>query len=172
MDRSQIAGIVLTLLILAALAWRLHGPGDEPAQRAGMSATAPTATPRHSAPGTPTPTTAAVAQRLAGVAIGTTRYAVVEQPDGSTALYRSGDEVPGLGKIVEISEGSATFEGADGRVSLRVKPPPTATFRPTQPPKKEDEEDATAAPEPTGSPPPARSATVSPPSTVRGRPAS
>lgn len=171
MDRSQIAGIVLTLLLLAALAWRLHGPSDEPVQAPGVPTTAAPATARNSAPGTPTPTTAAVAQRLAGVALGTTRYAVVEQPDGSTALYRSGDDVPGLGKIVDISEGSATFEGADGRVSLRVKPPPTPTFRPTQPPTADDE-DETDAPEPTGSPPPARNATVSPPSTVRDQPAS
>lgn len=136
------------------------------------SATAAPNAPRQAAAGTATPTAAAVAQRLAGVALGSTRYAVVEQADGTTALYRAGDDVPGLGTIVEITEGGATFEGVDGRISLRVKPPPSPTFAPTQAPDVDTEDEEDREPAPTRSASPGRSATVSPPSTVRGRPAS
>lgn len=167
-DRSQLAAVVLTLLVLSAIAWRLHGPDTETPPPAIVATSAPSTPRKGEIP--PTPTAPSVAHRLAGVALGNVRYAVVEQPDGSTALYRAGDDVPGLGQIVEVTENSATFDGPDGRVRLSVKPPPSPTPAPVPP--TEAAESKTAPVAFTGSPAPDRSATVSPPSGEPGQPAS
>lgn len=170
MDRSQIAAVILTLLVLGAIAWRLHGPDSNRPPSAGVDPTAPPSTPRKEGT-TATSTPVTVAQRLAGVALGNTRYAVVEQPDGTTALYRAGDDVPGLGTIVDVTENSATFEGPDGRIRLNVKPPPSPTFAPPSPTPPPEVEQTRAAT--TRSPSsPGRSEPESPPSSAPGRPAS
>jgi hypothetical protein len=167
-NRSQVAGIILTLVVLAAIAWRLHGPASETPPVA-VIATAPPRAPRPNA-ATASPTEVTIAHRLAGVALGNVRYAVVEQPDGATALYRDGDDVPGLGKIVEVTENSATFEGSSGRVRLSVKPPPSPSPAPASPTRGPQE---ALTPEASKrSPSPDRSVTGSPPSTASGQPAS
>lgn len=165
MQRSQVTAIVITLVLLAAIGWRLHRP-DQDAPPTGTPAAVPAATIARQANELASPTASAVAQRLAGVALGTNRYAVVEQPDGTTALYRAGDEVPGLGRIVDVTEDSATFEGPDGRIHLRVKAPPSAT---PAPPTEAVAATPAGATRSSGRD---RSATESPPSSAPGQPAS
>jgi hypothetical protein len=133
------------------------------AGRAASSSPAPVAR----ATATPSPSPPPVLHRLAGVALGNVRYVVVEHPDGGTALYRLGEEVPGLGRIVDVTENSATFEGDLGRIRLRVTVPPSPTAAPPSPTYAKP----TEAPV-TPSPPPGRTATESPPSTVSDRSAS
>lgn len=119
---------------------------------------APTATPRSSRP--------PVGHRLAGVALGSVRYVVVEHPDGGTALYRLGERVPGLGRVVGVTENSATFEDETGRFELRITVAPSPTPLPPSPTQ------ARATEAPLTPSPPAGTATGSPPSTVPGRSAS
>src|SRR5262245_40872175 len=123
MNRSQTAAVVVTLVLLAVLGWRLHRSDNTPAPEAKAPAAAAPTAPRRAAQ-SPLPTSTPVPQRLAGVALGSVRYAVVEQPDGTTALYRAGDDVPGLGRIIDVTEDSATFAGPNGQVRLRVTAPP------------------------------------------------
>jgi len=87
-------------------------------------------------PVSPSPTASPIriAQRLAGTVVGDVRYAVVEQPDGTSSLYRPGDEVAGLGQLLTIESDHATFLTPSGPVELRLAPAPTGTPAPTRRP--------------------------------------
>jgi len=120
---------------------------------------------------TPTPTAGVAAappgHRLAGTVVGDVRYAVVEFPDGTNDLYRPGQDVPGLGRLVEVESNHAIFEGDNGRLDLRLVAAPTTTpvllLRDT--PRAE-------AVTPAPPPPPSPSASGSSSSTAPGRSAS
>jgi hypothetical protein len=113
--------------------------------------------------------TATVRHRLAGTVIGDVRYAVIEDPEGQSDLYRPGETVPGLGRLLEVEADRATFEGEEVRFEIRLAPAPTAPPTPSP----------LATSGPFGSPSPATSPREpagtprgSPPSTVPGRSAS
>jgi hypothetical protein len=89
-------------------------------------------------PGSPVATKSGY--RLAGTVVGDALYAVIEQPDGSNDLYRPGQTVPGLGRLVDLAADRATFEGSDGRIELQLVPASTPTVTPSP------EEKATSAP--------------------------
>ena len=66
--------------------------------------------------------------RLSGLAVGEPEsFVAIELPDGKSQLYRVDSEVPGLGRIVEITESGAAIEGEEGRFTLQLKPAATAT---------------------------------------------
>jgi hypothetical protein len=58
-------------------------------------------------------------------------YAVIERPDGTNDLYRPGQTVPGLGRLVDLAADRATFEGSDGRIELQLVPASTPTITPS-----------------------------------------
>jgi hypothetical protein len=83
---------------------------------------------------TPTPESASVTKtgyRLAGTVVGDALYAVIEQPDGTNELYRPGQMVPGLGRLIDLWADRATFEGSDGRIELQLVPASTPTVAPS-----------------------------------------
>ena len=109
------------------------------------SAPAPIATP--TAESHPSPATTGAASptplrfRLAGVAAsGDDSYAVLEDPDGTTALYRAGDNVSGLGRIAGIDPQEVLIDADNGPLTLRLQPAPspsagsTASRVPSGPP--------------------------------------
>jgi len=112
-------------LTLAAGAWLLWN----------RIAAAPGAPKPHVATATPTPTatqapaaTPIQAFRLAGTAVGDpTSWAAIEHPDGSSGLYRTGEEIPGLGLIVAIHTNYIVIAGRDEEFRLNVMPAPTPT---------------------------------------------
>lgn len=126
---------VSLLLILAALAlalflfWMLTGKTNE--------APAPTPSPPPQATSVTVPPAAARSTasrsgyRLAGTVVGDAMYAVIEQPDGTNDLYRMGQEVPGLGRLVDLGADRATFEASDGRIELQLAPASTPTVTPS-----------------------------------------
>jgi hypothetical protein len=65
--------------------------------------------------------------RLAGTVVGDARYAVIELPDGTNDLFRPGQEVPGLGRLVEVENNRATFDGPSGRIEMKLVPAATTT---------------------------------------------
>lgn len=118
---ALLGGCLLLVLLLGL--W-LRDPirqtdGSRLAPTARDSATTPTAIPTNAA--------APPGHRLAGTVVGDVRYAVVELPDGTNDLYRPGQEVPGLGRLVEVASNHAIFEGDNGRVDLRLVPAATTT---------------------------------------------
>jgi hypothetical protein len=122
---------VLPLLLLAALGlavwwlWttRLPAPAEQ------FAATTPTAAaPAATAGGPAAAGGPPSGYRLAGLAVGEpASFAVIELPNGNSQLYRLDSKVPGLGRIVEITEAGATIEGDQGRFTLQLKPAPTPT---------------------------------------------
>jgi hypothetical protein len=138
---------VLPLIVLALLGvavWWLWTtrprPGEEAQPATPTAAVAPPTAPAASA-------AAPAGFRLAGVAVGDPEsFAVIELPNGSSRLYRIDSEVPGLGRLVGITQTGAEIEGEGGKITLRLKPAatPTADRRrvngersdePTAPPK-------------------------------------
>ncbi len=116
---ALLAGAVLAVVFW--LLWpRLQPP--EPA-RGSPTATVPVWSPSPVTHPTPPP------HRLAGVAVGTrSSFAAFEGPDGRTALYQLGDEVPGLGTLTRIEERRAFVSTTSGEVEFRVRPAPTPTL--------------------------------------------
>jgi hypothetical protein len=163
------AALLLAILVLAALAgrWVLAkraAPTDDRPPAAGAT---PTVTCSSTAlRSSPTP----ILHRLAGVAQGKVEYAAVEGPDGVSRLYRVGEDIPDLGRLVRVDAGSATVEGPAGQVRLRVAPAPTPSVtpsrRPTSPPPLSL---VTPTPRPPRS---SRTVSGSSPSSGRGRSAS
>jgi hypothetical protein len=130
--------LILAALVLALfLFWRLTGrkdvgPTPPPSTPPGLEATSQAA-PR-TPPGSPVATK--TGYRLAGTVVGDATYAVIEQPDGTNDLYRPGQVVPGLGRLVDLGADRATFEGSDGRFELQLVPAstPTVTSSPVEEP--------------------------------------
>jgi len=89
------------------------------------SASTPLPTPARTPTTAPKPTIAS-GYRLAGTALGRRgRYAVFEDPDGNTEMYRVGDQVPGLGTIIRVGEVDAVLDTAAGEMRFQVRPAPT-----------------------------------------------
>jgi hypothetical protein len=66
--------------------------------------------------------------RLAGVAVGEPEsFAVVEPPEGPHGLYRVGDDVPGLGRLVQIEAERIVVQGEAGQFVMWLMPAPTVT---------------------------------------------
>ncbi|MFI5395229.1 MAG: type II secretion system protein N [Candidatus Binatia bacterium] len=83
------------------------------------------------AAGTPPPRSPA-GYRLAGVAVGEPEsFAVVEAPNGATALYRLNDEVAGLGQLIRIDAERVVVRSEAGQFELWLSP--AATTTPTVP---------------------------------------
>jgi hypothetical protein len=66
--------------------------------------------------------------RLAGVAVGEPEsFAVVEAPSGAHALYRLGDDVPGLGRLLRIEAERIVVQSETGQFDLWLMPALTVT---------------------------------------------
>lgn len=123
----MIQRVAVPLLLAAAVvtgAWLLWSHGSAPPP----PVVEPTATPSSS----PTPTVAVNEQtrahRLAGTAVGDrTSWAAIERPDGSSRLYRTGEQVSELGEIVAIHADHIVVRGEGGEFRLNLKPAPTPT---------------------------------------------
>jgi hypothetical protein len=158
---SRRTGLLLVVLVLlVGLLVRFTRDGRPP-----VPAAPPTQPPTPSTPvarpQAPTPHF-----RLAGVAAsGEHAFAVIADPDGVTALYRSGDSVSGLGRLAQIEPQEVLIDTDNGPLTLRLQPAPRPTMAPTV---------TRPAPRavPTRTPFPAGSETESPPSSVPDRPAS
>jgi hypothetical protein len=141
------------LLILAALAlafflfWmRTGGRGVEPTPGSAPSPGLEEPPPPSQGTGpVRSPARTKSGYRLAGTVVGDASYAVVEQPDGTNDLYRPGQTVPGLGRLIELEANRATFEGSDGRYELELVPASTPTVTPL--PAEEPTPAATTQPE-------------------------
>jgi Type II secretion system protein C len=122
----QRALLILVLLLLAAIVASSLWPRRRPRPTAPIPAPAPPATPTRAPPRAAT--AAPVGYRLAGVVVGDTEsLAVIEAPNGTDALYRAGDEVPGLGRLLRIDAERVVVAGKSGTLQLWLAPAATAT---------------------------------------------
>lgn len=176
--------LLLVALMLASGVWR-WGRTVRPAPEHPEVSPTETATAAVTAGVSPAPLQPPPGFRLAGVAVGTLEsFAVVEAPHGAHALYRVGNDVPGLGRIVRINAECVIVQGASGQFELWLAPASTPTSPRTTPRRlvttRPSPRAATTTPgrpvlTPTAPPPPpARGSTTagSPPSTALDRPAS
>lgn len=115
------AVIALVLLLAWGIRARITTLRDQ--TDSALATRVATAAPTVSPPPAPT----LIRQRLAGIVLGALQYIIIEQPDGANGLYRPGEEVPGLGRLVSIETSSATFEGGNGTVRLAIAPAATVT---------------------------------------------
>ena len=161
-------GLILLLLALTLTsAYWLWGRLQDLAP-APPTVPAPTETARRTA--TPVPTTVKVppGYRLAGVAVGEPEsFAVVEASSGTSALYRVGEDVPGLGRLMRIEAERIVIQNEAGQFELWLTPAATATPRPSS-----TAAGATpaASPSTTGRQPAALDAGTTPGSTPSGGP--
>jgi hypothetical protein len=179
MSATQRTGVTVLLLVavLASVWWlsrRLAG-GPELAAPA-------TQTPASPAPAVPTvtPLQAPRGYRLAGVAVGDpVSFAVVETPSGANVLYRTDDDIPGLGRVLRIEAERIIVHSDAGPLELWLMPAASPT--PTRPRAATARAAAAAtrtAPAPvivpTSTPPPAADASAPgpTPSAAPGSPAS
>lgn len=66
--------------------------------------------------------------RLAGVAVGEPdSFAVVEPPSGPHGLYRVGDDVPGLGRLLRVEAERIVVQGEGGQFDVWLMPASTVT---------------------------------------------
>jgi hypothetical protein len=178
MSSQRLAGALMLLVLVLMLVsgywlWgRLQDLAPPP------SRTLPT--PMETATPTVTPLATVVeappGYRLAGVAVGEPEsFAVVEAPSGPHGLYRVGDDVPGLGRLLRIEAERIVVQSEAGQFELWLMPAPT------MPPGRRPGATGTAAPShrtpvPTSRrqpvPPGAGTAPESTPSSARGRSAS
>jgi hypothetical protein len=128
MSQRLTLGLMLLLLalMLASGYWLWGRLQDlEPAQPI-------VSTPAEMATRTATPVATVVkappGYRLAGVAVGEPEsFAVIETSSGNSALYRVGDEVPGLGRLLHIEAERVVVQNETGQFDLWLAPAPTAT---------------------------------------------
>jgi hypothetical protein len=109
--------------------------GSAPNGSAALTPTARPSTPTAAA--SPTATAgapqAARGYRLAGTVVGDLAYAIIEDPAGANQLYRPGQVVPNLGRVVAVEADHIVLDGADGTYALQLAPAPTTS--PTAPPR-------------------------------------
>jgi hypothetical protein len=125
-QRFIVALLATCLLLVLALGWWLRRTPAPP----HPSVPAATSTPTPAIESTPSPVSRITAAeqtryRLAGTVVGDAEYVVIEHPDGRSDLYRPGQVVEGLGRLVAIGADSAAFEGDGGRVELHLLPAAT-----------------------------------------------
>jgi hypothetical protein len=171
MDPQRFIALLLAacLVSILALGWYLRrsAPSGSEDQTASTSeASLATSSPTPTASAQPT---APLGHRLAGTVVGDEQYVIIEDPDGANELYRPGESVPGLGKLVEIGPDRAAFDSDAGRILLRLLPGSTPTSSPRATPTSAlaDTSEPTPAP-----PPPDRSAPAPSPSAEPDRSAS
>ena len=126
-QRAAVALMLLLLTLMLASGYWLWGRLQDlqPASSAQP-------TPAETATQTVTPEATVVkappGYRLAGVAVGEPEsFAVVEASSGSSALYRVGDDVPGLGRLLRIEAERVLVQNENGQFELWLSPAPTAT---------------------------------------------
>jgi hypothetical protein len=118
---ARVLAALLARVAAALLVRTLWQRASEPERPAPTPAATPTSTATHSPPPTP-----AQGFRLAGTAAGLRgRYAVFEDPSGATEMYKVGDEIPGLGRLLRVGELDAAVTTSTGEVQYRVRPAPT-----------------------------------------------
>ena len=157
----------IALLVGVLTLWQRGPRGVEPPPRPSPTASFSPASPQ------PTPTPAVVAEsgyRLAGTAVGDpVSYAAIEDPDGESHLYRSDEEIPGLGRISEIHEDRIVIlQASQGSLTLRLKPAATPTLER----RRLNGEASAPAATPTERPAPDDTPRESPSSNAPDRPAS
>jgi hypothetical protein len=131
MGRWIAALLVLLAAGIALLVWMLRAPAPPAPARLRPPATA-TATPSPAATATP------LLFHLSGVASGgDDQFAVIDDPEGVSGLYRLGESVSGLGTLARIEPFEVTLDTETGPVTLRLQPAPTRTASPpaTQTPR-------------------------------------
>lgn len=170
-ERAIPAILIGCLVLVFALGLWILGRSQPPKRRPAAPARVTAAADATLVPtaGRAVRTASGVRHRLAGTVVGDARYAVIEGPRGESDLYRPGQTVPGLGRLVEVDADRATFDGEDGRVELRLAAAPTLTPAPSPL--------ATLAPSGSPNPPAprpesARTPPATPPSAEPGRSAS
>ena len=113
---------VMALVAAALLAWIITHPA---APQTSAPPAAATSSPTGAATATVAPTVVP-GYRLAGTALGLRgRYAVFEAPDGTTEMYRVGEEVPGLGTLQKVGDVDAVLATSAGEMRFQVRPAPT-----------------------------------------------
>jgi Type II secretion system protein C len=127
MSRPIAVSLIVLTLLAAVLLWLWHRHATVPAPRppspASRRAQSPTST------AGPPPTVPPF--RLAGVAVGDPNsYAVIEDPQGVTALYRLGENIAGLGRLAGIEPQEVLIETDRGPLALRLQPAATPTTGP------------------------------------------
>lgn len=117
---GRVIAAALALVVVIALAWLLF---RREAPTAPAATPLPSETPTATAAATPT---IVAGYRLAGTALGLRgRYAVFEDPDGNTEMYKVGDEVPGLGTLARVGDIDAAVTTSAGEMRFQVRPAPT-----------------------------------------------
>ncbi len=167
--RALLVGIVLVAIAVLSGLWLWGRLRSTPAPQ---TASAPTPTATATASVTPTALRAPPGYRLAGVAVGEpTSYAVIEAPNGSSALYHADADIPGLGKLIRIEAEHVVVQAEAGELTLWLAPAATVTPTPLRSPTGRA---PTTRPGVTGRPAPtaAGRAPESTPSVGPGRPAS
>ena len=124
----QRAGLPLLVLLVLGIAvwglWATRSQSPESPVPAPTSAAAPAA----EATSASTTVEAPPGFRLAGLAVGDpTSFAAIELPAGSSHLYRVDSDVPGLGRVVAITNAGADIEGEHGTFTLKLRPAATPT---------------------------------------------
>jgi hypothetical protein len=171
MQPTRIALLVTALLVAFAVlsgVWlweRLsstEAPPPHPPANTPAVAVAPKASPS-AAPLRPPP-----GYRLAGVAVGDPdSFAVIEAPNGATALYRLDADVPGLGRLTRIDAERVTVHSEQGELEMWLAPAATATATLARSPSARTPTPKRPLPSSGGD-----TAPGSTPSIARGRPAS
>jgi hypothetical protein len=169
---SQRLAVPLTLLFLVLVLLLGYWLWGRLQDLAPPPSTLPTPTETATCTVTPLATVvqAPAGYRLAGVAVGEpVSFAVVEAPSGSHGLYRVGDDVPGLGRLLHIEAERIVVLGEAGQFELWLMPAPTVT-----PGRNPSPATTASAPPRTPAPrtrPPAGAGTApeSMPSSARGR---
>ncbi len=137
MPSQRLGLLIILLLILFTLASGLWLWTRLVGSAAPSRPAVATPTPAAAASGavSPAPARPPPGYRLAGTAVGEPdSFAVVEAPDGATALYRLNDEVSGLGRLIRIEAERVVVQGDTGKFELWVAPAATRTPTPTRGP--------------------------------------
>lgn len=119
--------LLLLLLMVASGYWlwgRLQDLAPPPAVPAHTATATRTVTP------VPTGVNVPPGYRLAGVAVGDPEsFAVVESSSGASALYRVGEDVPGLGRLTRIEAERVVMQNETGQFEMWLTPAATVTPR-------------------------------------------
>lgn len=155
MSTRAIFAVLVTCLVavmLLGLWLRRYGKGTMPVEAPATVAPVTPAPPTEP-PGTPTASVVSESRRhrLAGTVVGDVSYVVIEGPDGASELYRPGETVPGLGRVVDIGPDRVTLQGDHGRIELQLAAAPTPTAGSPSPEPRETREPWTTR-TPRGSP--------------------
>jgi hypothetical protein len=126
-QRLALAVMLLLLALIVASGYWLWGRLQD-LEPAHPTVAVPAATATITATPAPTVLKAPPGYRLAGVAVGEPEsFAVVEAPSGIHALYRVGEDVPGLGRLQRIEAERVIIQNDGGEFELWLAPASTAT---------------------------------------------